>query len=135
MTENLNVSVLIIDDDESIRTLLSTLLKRMRAEVECVPDGRAALARLEARPYSVVLLDLMMPKVDGFEFLTQVSESRPALLKRIIVLTAASQHTLARLQHEAEVWRVIRKPFDISELIESVAECAAAQSGLQQAAG
>jgi CheY-like chemotaxis protein len=124
------VSVLVIDDDAAIRRLLSTLLKRANADVETVPDGRDALARLESRPYSVVILDLMMPAIDGFEVLERVSETMPELLKRIIVLTAVSQNTLTKLADESQVWRVIRKPFDIDDLIRTVADCAA-QRGSQ----
>src|SRR5687767_5007647 len=91
------VSVLVIDDDAAIRRLLSTLLKRANADVETVPDGRDALARLGSRPYSVVILDLMMPTIDGFSVLQRVSETMPELLKRIIVLTAVSQNTLIQL--------------------------------------
>ena len=122
------VSVLVIDDDDAIRRLLSTLLKRANADVESVPDGRDALARLGSRPYSVIILDLMMPAIDGFGVLERVSETMPELLKRIIVLTAVSQNTLNQLTAEALVWRVIRKPFDIDDLLHSVADCAAQQS-------
>ncbi len=119
------VSVLVVDDDDAIRRLLSTVLGRANAEVETVPDGRDALARLESRSYSVIILDLMMPVVDGFELLDRVSESMPELLGHIIVLTAASAKTLTKLHADMHVWRVIRKPFDISDLLSSVADCAA----------
>lgn len=119
------VSVLVIDDDAAIRRLLSTLLERAHAEVETVPDGRDALARLESRPYSVIILDLMMPTIDGFELLERVSQSKPELLKRIIVLTAASSKSLTNLHEDMQVWRVIRKPFDLEDLLSSVADCAA----------
>jgi len=124
------VSVLVIDDDAAIRHLITTLLRRANANVETAPDGRDALARLKSRPYSVVILDLMMPAVDGFEVLERVSQTMPELLKRIIVLTAVSQNTLGKLTAEAQVWRVIRKPFDIDDLLRSVADCAA-QPGSQ----
>jgi DNA-binding response OmpR family regulator len=120
-----NLSVLVVDDDGAIRSLLRTLLKRTNADVECVPDGSDALARLKSRAYSVVILDLMLPTVDGFEVLQQVSESMPELLKRIIVLTAVSQSSLKHLHHEKAVWKVMRKPFDIDELLRSVEACAA----------
>ena len=120
-----NLSVLVVDDDAAIRSLLTTLLKRANAEVECVPDGHDALERLESRAYSVVILDLMLPTVNGFEVLQRVSESRPQLLKHIIVLTAVSQNNLRELHHEKDVWRVMRKPFDINEFLRCVETCAA----------
>jgi CheY-like chemotaxis protein len=119
------VSVLVVDDDAAIRRLLSTLLVRANAEVETVDDGHDALARLESRPYSVIILDLMMPTTDGFEVLERVSESMPELLKHIIVLSAASPKTLTKLHADMHVWRVIRKPFDINDLLSCVADCAA----------
>jgi CheY-like chemotaxis protein len=124
------VSVLVVDDDIAIRRLLSTLLERVHAEVETAADGHDALARLESRPYSVIILDLMMPAVDGFDVLDRVSESMPELLKHIIILTAASAKTLAKLHADMHVWRVMRKPFDIHDLLSSVADCAA-QRGSQ----
>lgn len=119
------LTVLVVDDDAPVRRLLTTLLERTHAEVEAVEDGHDALARLESRRYSVVILDLMMPRTDGFEVLDRVSESMPELLKHIIVLTAASPKTLTKLHTDKRVWRVIRKPFDIDELLHSVAGCAA----------
>lgn len=119
------LSVLVVDDDGAIRSLLRTLLKRADAEVECVPDGDDALAQMSSHTYSVVILDLMLPTVDGFEVLQRVAETMPELLKRIIVLTAVSQSTLKQLHHEKAVWKVMRKPFDIDELLRSVVDCAA----------
>src|SRR5215208_2616187 len=119
------VSVLVVDDDAAIRRLLSILLQRASAVVETVPDGHDALARLESRPYSVVILDLMMPTTDGFELLDRVSELMPEVPKHVIVLTAVSQNTLDKLSAKTPVWGVIRKPFDINDLLRSVADCAA----------
>jgi CheY-like chemotaxis protein len=119
------LSVLVVDDDVAIRSLLATLLTRANAEVDCVRDGDDALARLESRAYSVVILDLMMPTVDGFEVLQRLSDLQPHLLKHVIVLTAASKNTLKQLHHEKDVWEVLRKPFDINELLRSVEGCAA----------
>lgn len=119
------LSVLVVDDDAAIRRLISTLLVRAHADVETAPDGQDALARLESRPYNVVILDLMMPTVNGFELLDRVAESMPELLERIIVLTAASPQAIDTLNAERRVWQIIRKPFDINNLLQSVADCAA----------
>jgi CheY-like chemotaxis protein len=118
------MSVLVVDDDAAIRRLLSVLLQRTNAEVKAVPDGHDALACLESRPYSVVILDLMMPVTDGFELLDHVSESMPEVLNHIIVLTAGPQNAIDKLD-QTPVWGVIRKPFDIDDLLRSVADCAA----------
>ena len=58
--------VLVADDDQSIRQLLCTIVRRERLEVDCVSDGQEAIDHLREHDYSVILLDLMMPRVDGF---------------------------------------------------------------------
>ena len=127
------VSVLVVDDDAAIRTFLRTILKRTNADVECVPDGDGAMERLGNRSYSVVILDLMLPTIDGFEVIRRVAETMPELLKRFIVLTAVSRSTLGQLDGEDRLWRVMRKPFDINDLLQSVAACAAQGGGSQLA--
>lgn len=118
------VSVLVVDDDPAIRRFITTLLKRTNATVDCADDGNAALMRLGRQSYSVIVLDLMLPKVDGFEVLERVASTKPDLLNRVIVLTAVNRTKLQPLESR-KVWRVMRKPFDINDFTAAVAECAA----------
>ena len=118
------VSVLVVDDDPAIRTLITTLLKRTNATVDYAEDGDVAIMRLGRQSYSVIVLDLMMPKVDGFEVLDRVASTTPDLLNRVIVLTAVARAKLQPLERK-KVWRVMRKPFDIDDFTTAVAECAA----------
>jgi CheY-like chemotaxis protein len=117
----------VVDDDPAIRGLLQAVFRRTMA-VECVGDGAEALARLQRQTYSVIILDLMMPKVDGFELLRFMAEARPAILRRVIVLTAVAQRTLDTLDtldDRAKVWSVVRKPFDLDDLMRTVSDCVA----------
>ena len=118
------VSVLVVDDDPAIQTLITTLLKRTNATVDCADDGDVAIMRLGRQSYSVIVLDLMLPKVDGFEVLDRVASTKPDLLNRVIVLTAMARTKLQPLERR-RVWRVMRKPFDIDDFTTAVAECAA----------
>jgi CheY-like chemotaxis protein len=118
------ISVLVVDDDPAISALIATLLTRTHADFECVADGGDAMARLDGHSYSVIVLDLMLPKVDGFTVLDNLASSNPELLSHVIVLTAVSQAKLAPLERRP-VWRVMRKPFDIGDFTNTVAECAA----------
>ena len=119
-----DVSVLVVDDDPAIRALITTLLNRTHAKVDCVEDGDVAMTRLGSQSYSVIVLDLMLPKVDGFEVLDRVASTQPDLLNRVIVLTAVARTKLAPLERR-RVWRVMRKPFDIDDFTNAVAQCAA----------
>jgi len=116
-------SVLVVDDDQALRGLFTTLLSRRGFSVDCVPDGQEAWEQLSRNPYSVILLDLMMPGVNGFELLERLRRDSPSLLSRIIILTGASQRSLESLD-TSRVWGLIRKPFDIDNLVSSTLECA-----------
>ncbi|HZU59576.1 MAG TPA: response regulator, partial [Solirubrobacteraceae bacterium] len=59
--------ILLVDDEQSIQTLLSYPLRRDGYEVVQATDGREALERFDEQPFDLVVLDLMLPKVDGLE--------------------------------------------------------------------
>ena len=116
-------AVLVVDDDLALRGLFTTLLSRNGFEVDCASDGRIAYDQLNRHRYSVILLDLMMPEVNGFEFLEQIERESPALLERVIVMTGASQRSIEKL-NTSHIWGLIRKPFDIDNLVSSTLACA-----------
>ncbi len=116
--------VLVVDDDAGIRHLISAILARDGWSYEVADDGCDAIAKIERNHPDVILLDLMMPKVNGFEILDRLRVSKPELLRRVIVLTAASNSTLQRMTSEAEVFKLIRKPFELDELRAEVHRCA-----------
>ncbi|HEX7153798.1 MAG TPA: response regulator [Thermoanaerobaculia bacterium] len=119
-------SALVVDDDPGLQGLFFTLLGKDGFNVDCAPNGRLAFEYLKRSSYSVILLDLMMPDVNGFELLERLERDSPALLKRIIVMTGASQRAIEGLDTK-RVWGLIRKPFDINDLISSARLCAGGQ--------
>jgi len=116
-------AVLVVDDDQALRGLFMTLLSKNGFEVDTANDGRVAFDQIHRHPYSVILLDLMMPEVNGFELLERLQRDSPALLSRVIVMTGASQRSLQKLD-TTRVWGLIRKPFDIDNLVSSTLACA-----------
>lgn len=115
--------VLIVEDDPGIRTLLTAALRREPLEIEVAIDGADALRKARLTAYSVILLDLMMPRMTGPEFLVAFREARPQADPIIIVMTAGDDSQIVRLGPKA-VHGVIRKPFDIQRLVEMVRDCA-----------
>ncbi len=115
-------SVLVVDDDQALRGLFTTLLTRKGFAVDTANDGRVAYDQLQRHTYSVILLDLMMPDVNGFELLDQLQRDSPTLLDRVIVMTGASQRSIESLD-TSRVWGLIRKPFDIDNLVSSAVAC------------
>jgi DNA-binding response OmpR family regulator len=117
-------SVLVVDDDPGLQGLFLTLLGRDGFTVDCAPNGRVAFEYLKRGSYSVILLDLMMPDVNGFELLERLDRDSPALMRKVIVMTGASQRVVETLD-QSRVWGLIRKPFDIDDLMRSTRSCAA----------
>jgi DNA-binding response OmpR family regulator len=116
-------SALVVDDDAAIQGLFLALLAREGFSVDCAPTGRTAFEYLKRSSYSVILLDLMMPDVNGFELLALLERESPALLQRVIVMTGAAQRLVDTID-ESRVFGVVRKPFDMNDLMRATRACA-----------
>jgi sigma-B regulation protein RsbU (phosphoserine phosphatase) len=116
-------SVLVVDDDLAIRGLYKNVLTRKGFDVDSATDGRDAFDHIAHHEYSVILLDLMMPNIDGFEVLELLERDSPSLLPRVIVMTSADKRSIGMVD-TAKVWGLIRKPFDIDDLVSSTIACA-----------
>ena len=120
-------TVLIVEDDDGIRSLLVAVVERDGFRSRAAEDGDGALEALgdgAAEPV-VILLDLVMPRVDGFAVLGHLEKNSPHLLRRVIVLTAAAEPRL-RLSELKRVWCVRRKPLEIDDLSTQIRRCAEA---------
>ena len=103
---------LVCEDDFSIRLLLEAVLTRYGLTVESVATGVDAVARLRREHYELVLLDLLLPVMSGYEVIDLLRHERPELLSRVVVVTAVRQASREALPVAA----VIRKPFDLADL-------------------
>lgn len=113
--------ILVVDDDDAIRIMVERVLKREHFEVESARDGFEAIQKLTRGDYATVLLDLMMPRVDGHGVL-RFLEQNVAEPPRVIVMTA-NAHAAPLAAEAAPVFRVLSKPFDVRELITHVQAC------------
>ena len=108
---------LVVDDDSAIRRLLATALSREGIALDQAADGLVAMEFLHTKTYDVVLLDMMMPKMNGVEVLAQME--RDHLDTPVIVISAASDRYLGTIESPL-VTKVLRKPFDLSVLVAEV---------------
>jgi two-component system OmpR family response regulator len=122
------VGILVVEDDESIRRLVKMVLKREGYCVEMAGDGLEAVLKVGLADYDVIVLDLMMPNLDGFAFMAALEAIDPSWLKRVIVTSAVSPVLIAERLHGLP-FDVLAKPFNIRDLAASVRACIAAQSG------
>ena len=115
--------ILVIDDDLAIRVLLQAVLRRMRFDVELAEDGAVGLEKVQQNGgFDLILLDLMMPRVNGYEFIETVSRDFPELKPHIIVFTAAGKRGVEKIPADA-VCNSILKPFDLEKFIEMISDC------------
>ena|SRR5947207_534817 len=116
---------LVVDDEEPIRTLLARIVEHAGFAVETAKDGREAIARIDDDGYNVIILDLMMPRVDGYQVLDHLRDEHPKMVPCTIVATAIPERDLRR-QAISGVFRVHSKPFDLTQLLSDIRNCAAA---------
>jgi two-component system chemotaxis response regulator CheY len=122
-TTTASTRVLVADDDHAIRQLVRTIVRRERLEADCVCDGLEAIDMLRQREYAVILLDLMMPRMDGFGVIEFMKQNPPANKPVVLVITAYADQKFKTVDPEI-VAGVLRKPFEVADLGNLVRLCA-----------
>jgi DNA-binding NtrC family response regulator len=112
---------LVVDDDVAIRLLVTRILERRDFVVDTARDGAEGIEKLASQSYSVIVLDLMMPRIDGAGVLKYLGEYHPAQLATVIVMTAFGASAMERLSPQPE--HFLEKPFDVDALVREVSEC------------
>jgi DNA-binding response OmpR family regulator len=107
--------VLVVDDDDATRISLAAALRREGFSVDQACDGIRALRLLEQSEYDAVVLDIMLPRVSGYEVLDRLLTTTPRARTFIIVTTTIDDVYSGLLRPEG-VQVVIRKPFDVEML-------------------
>jgi DNA-binding response OmpR family regulator len=111
--------ILVVDDDASIRMMARTVLGRAGYEVETARNGSEAISLIAENDYDVVLLDAVMPKLDGLAVVAQLQKENSPVLAHTYLLTARN----SRVVGELPVRGVIAKPFDIQRLLIETRDC------------
>jgi DNA-binding NtrC family response regulator len=110
----MSARILIVDDEEIVIKSCLRILAGDEFQVESVQDGREALKKIEENPYDVVILDIMMPNIDGLEVLRRVKETHPNV--DVIMITGLSQVDTAVQAMKLGAFDYISKPFEPDEL-------------------
>ncbi len=106
--------ILIVEDERSMREVLKILLEGENYEVICATDGLEGLSYIDKDIFDLVITDIKMPKVDGFEVLTKVKDMSPSTL--VIMITAFGTTEAAIQAMELGAYDYINKPFKIDEI-------------------
>ncbi|HSP33557.1 MAG TPA: response regulator [Thermoanaerobaculia bacterium] len=118
--------VLIVEDDPATTLLFEAVLNHASIGSDHAADGAEALRKIEQQGYEAILLDLVLPVVSGFELLRHLKDSRPDVLPRVVVVTAAADSTWRACAEIPLVHCLLRKPVDIGELVRHVQLCRSA---------
>lgn len=110
---------LVVDDDDPIRAMLASVVGHQDLDVDTARDGVEAIERIDEDGYSVIVLDMMMPRIDGFGVLQHLGAHHPEKLRRTIIASAIPESEI-RKQFSLPVYRIHAKPFDMGLLIQDI---------------
>jgi signal transduction histidine kinase/CheY-like chemotaxis protein len=114
------ISILVVDDAEDARESLRRLLQGLGAQVSVARDGREALDMTHAADPDLVLCDLRMPRMDGFEFMRELHRRASPDHPTVVAVSALSSEADLRRAREAGFEGYLRKPFDVPALVAAI---------------
>ena len=117
-----NGYVLVVDDDPAIRGLVADALRDEGFSVDLAAHGREALEALRARRPLTIVLDLMMPIMDGFSFMEACHHEQ--LCENVPIVVISAVHDALQRVREVPIRACIAKPFDLEELVRTIARFA-----------
>jgi DNA-binding NtrC family response regulator len=110
--------ILVVDDEDALRMVLSSELTSSGYDVTTASDGDEAINVIQSKKFDLVLLDIKMPRVDGFEVLKFVKKNYPTV--KVIMLTgfADLKNAIESKKHGAEDF--VSKPYDLVDLLTTI---------------
>ena len=120
-------NILLAEDDKNLGYVLRGALEEEEFSVMLVPDGVEAVAAFLDKPYDLVLLDIMMPKLDGINALRLIKKIKPDVLALTFSGNAGSTEMLDSIK--AGSHRCLAKPFQLAELKEEIKKYLAPHAG------
>ncbi len=110
--------ILVVDDEDALRTVLSSELAGEGYEVETAADGDEAMEVIRAKTFDLILLDIKMPKVDGFEVLKFLKSKYPNI--KVIMLTGFADLKNAIESKKLGAEDFVSKPYDLVDLLTTI---------------
>lgn len=113
-----NNSILVVDDEDALRTVLSTELASAGYKVGTATDGDEAISEVQNKKFDLILLDIKMQRVDGFEVLKFVKKNYPAT--KVIMLTGFADLKNAIESKKLGAEDFVSKPYDLVDLLTTI---------------
>ncbi|MCW3993272.1 MAG: response regulator [Candidatus Bathyarchaeota archaeon] len=112
--------ILIVDDDEDIRKVLTTILEDEGYTVESVGTAKKAIAKTGKKFYNLALIDIRLPDMEGIELLTRMKDTTPKMRKIIVTGYPTLQNAVEAVNRGADAYTI--KPFDMKKTLRTIKE-------------
>ncbi len=114
--------VLAIDDEPDVLIIIRTALEGMNVDVDTAKNGPDALALANENTYDLIILDVMMPGMDGFEVLRRLKDNEKTFEAPVVMLTGLAEKAMIKLALDEGVSHYLVKPFDFQEFLQVINE-------------
>lgn len=112
--------ILIVDDEESIREVLATILEEEGYVAETAKNGKEAMEKSETKFYNLALIDIRLPDMEGTELLSAIKETTPKMVKIIMTGYPSLQNAVEAVNKGANAY--ILKPFKVEDVLKTIKE-------------
>jgi len=112
--------ILVVDDDESIRKVLSIILEEEGYAVDTAKNGKEAINKSNEKFYNLALIDIRLPDIQGIELLTKIRGTVPKMRKIIITGYPSLQNAVEALNRGADAY--VMKPFEMEKVLKTIKE-------------
>ncbi len=120
MADDSKPYLLVADDDEELREVVTFTLKRAGFEVEAVSNGREVLVSVDRRKPDLIVLDVMMPELDGYHTAMELSERLGSNCPKILIMTSRDTQREQGLAKMSGAAKALQKPFAMKSLVSEV---------------
>ena len=110
--------ILVVDDDESVRKVLATILEEEGYAVDTAKNGREAIKKSKVKFYNLALIDIRLTDMEGTKLLKKVKDTMPKMRKIIITGYPSLQNAIEAVNRGADAY--VLKPFDIDKVLETI---------------
>ncbi len=115
-----NARIIIIDDDESIRQVLKTILEEEGYAVDTADTGKEAVLKTNEKVYNLALIDMRLPDIEGIDLILKIKDTTPRMRKIIVTGYPTIQNAMEAVNRQADAF--ILKPFDVERVLQTIRE-------------